>query len=166
MMEAPVNFAVHSRTGECWAWWPTQSRTPCTLKTWEKISIPGGSDGKESSCNAGDLGSIPGLGDPSRGGNGSMVTYSSILAWRIPINSGTWQATVHAIAKSRTWLSDQAQHWIDAILLYQLLNIHTKSPTSSKETPGYSTNQQPRANARPSRGLKYIGCFYSLVSPD
>ena len=42
--------------------------------------LPGGSDGKESACNAGDLGSIPGLGNLEAG----MATHSSILAWRIP----------------------------------------------------------------------------------
>ena len=42
---------------------------------------PAGSDGKESACNAGDTGSIPGSGDPLEKG---MATHSSILAWRIP----------------------------------------------------------------------------------
>ena len=51
------------------------------------MCVPGGSDGKECTCNAGDLGLIPGLGrspgweDPLEEG---MATYSSILAWRIP----------------------------------------------------------------------------------
>ena len=45
------------------------------------LSFPGGSDGKESACNAGDLGSIPVSGrSPGEG----MATHSSILAWRIP----------------------------------------------------------------------------------
>ena len=44
------------------------------------MSFPGGSDGKESACNAGDLGSIPGLRISPGGGHGN----SSILAWRIP----------------------------------------------------------------------------------
>ena len=44
-------------------------------------SILGGSGGKESTCNAGDLGSIPGLGRSPGEGN---ATHSSILAWRIP----------------------------------------------------------------------------------
>jgi len=39
------------------------------------------SDGKESACNAGDLGSIPGLEEPLEKG---MATHSSIHAWRIP----------------------------------------------------------------------------------
>ena len=41
----------------------------------------GVSDGKESGCNAGDLGSIPGKEDPLQKG---MATHSSILAWRVP----------------------------------------------------------------------------------
>ena len=41
----------------------------------------GGSDGKESTCNVGDLGSIPDWEDPLEEG---MATHSSILAWRIP----------------------------------------------------------------------------------
>ena len=41
----------------------------------------GGSDGKESACNVGDPGLIPGSGRSLREGNG---THSSILAWRIP----------------------------------------------------------------------------------
>ena len=44
-------------------------------------SCSGGSDGKESACNAGDPGSIPGSGRSP--GEGKMATLSSILAWRI-----------------------------------------------------------------------------------
>ena len=44
-------------------------------------NFPGGSAGKESSCNAGDLGSIPGWGLTLEKG---MVTHSGILTWRIP----------------------------------------------------------------------------------
>ena len=35
-----------------------------------------------------------------------MAAHSSILVWRIPVNGGAWQATVHGVAKSRTQLSD------------------------------------------------------------
>ena len=45
------------------------------------MGFPGGSDGKESACNAGDLGSIPRLEDPLEKG---MATHSSTLASRIP----------------------------------------------------------------------------------
>ena len=44
----------------------------------------GGSAGKESTCNEGDLGSIPGLGRAPGEGNGYPLQYSNILAWRIP----------------------------------------------------------------------------------
>ena len=61
------------------------------------------SDSKESSCNAGDLGLIPGLG---RSPGGEHATHSNILAWRIPMDRGAWQAISHGIAKSGTQLSD------------------------------------------------------------
>ena len=45
-----------------------------------QVGFPSGSNGKESACNPGDPGLIPGLGrSPEKG----MVTHSSILAWRI-----------------------------------------------------------------------------------
>ena len=39
------------------------------------MGIPGGSDGKESACNAGDLGLIPGLGRSSGGGHSNPLQY-------------------------------------------------------------------------------------------
>ena len=35
-----------------------------------------------------------------------MATHSSILAWKNPVDGGTWQAAVHRVTKSRTQLSD------------------------------------------------------------
>ena len=37
-----------------------------------------------------------------------MATHSTILAWRIPMDRGTWRATVHRVAKSQTRLSTHA----------------------------------------------------------
>ena len=67
------------------------------------LGFPGGSDGKEYTCSAGDLGLIPGWEDPLEE---RVAIHSSILAWRIPKDRGTWWATVHGVAKSRTRLSD------------------------------------------------------------
>ena len=53
------------------------------------MGFPGGSDGKESACNEGDLGLIPGLG---RSPGGGQETFSSILAWRIPVGGEARQA--------------------------------------------------------------------------
>ena len=61
------------------------------------MGFPGGSKGKESTCDAGDLGLRPGWEDPQEEG---MATHSSILAWRIPRDRGAWWATVHGVAKS------------------------------------------------------------------
>jgi len=63
------------------------------------MGFPGGSDGKESACNVGDLGLISGLG---RSLQESMATHSSILAWRIPMDRGAWWATVHEVTESGT----------------------------------------------------------------
>ena len=67
------------------------------------MGFPGGSDGKESTCNAGDLDSTPGLG---RSLEESMATHSSILAWRSPVDRGAWQAAVHRVTKSWTGLKN------------------------------------------------------------
>ena len=42
------------------------------------MGIPGGSVGKESTCNVGDLGSIPGLGRSPGGGHGNPFQYSCL----------------------------------------------------------------------------------------
>ena len=65
--------------------------------------FPGGSDAKASAYNAGDLGSIPGLGRSSGEGNGNPIQYSCL---ENPMDGGALQATVYGVAKSRTRLSD------------------------------------------------------------
>ena len=68
------------------------------------ICFPGGSDGKVSARNAGDPGSIPGLGRSPGEGNGNSLQYSCL---ENPMEGGAWyQATVHGVANSRTRLSD------------------------------------------------------------
>ena len=46
---------------------------------------------------------VPSLGqeDPLEEG---MATHSSVLAWRIPTDTGAWTATVHGVEKGQTWL--------------------------------------------------------------
>ena len=68
----------------------------------EVIQI-GGSDGKESACNAGDLGSISGLGRSPGEGNSSPLQYSFL---ENPTDRGAWWATVHAVSKSQAQLRD------------------------------------------------------------
>ena len=54
---------------------------------------------KESICNAGDLGLIPGLGRFPGEGNGNLLQYSCI-------DRGAWWAAVHGVARNQTQLSD------------------------------------------------------------
>ena len=65
--------------------------------------FPGGSEDKASACNAGDLGSIPGLGRSPGEGNGNQLQYSCL---ENPMDRGAWRATVHGVAKSWTRLSN------------------------------------------------------------
>ena len=64
---------------------------------------PGGSDGKVSAYNAGDLGSIPGLGRSPGEGNGNPLQYSCL---ENPMDQRAWWAAVHEFTKSQTQLSD------------------------------------------------------------
>ena len=53
--------------------------------------------GKESTCNAGDMGTIPRLGRSPGEGNGNSLQYSCLGN---PMDRGAWQATVHGVAES------------------------------------------------------------------
>ena len=59
--------------------------------------FPGGSDSKESACNAGDPGSIPGSGRSPGEGNDYPLQYSCL---ENSIDKGSWRATVCEVAKS------------------------------------------------------------------
>ena len=81
-------------------------------KTSERIKIgncvcilhfPGVSDGKESACNIGNPGSIPGSGRSPGEGNGNPLQCSCL---ENSMDRGAWQATVHGVTKSQTRLSN------------------------------------------------------------
>ena len=67
------------------------------------VGFPGGSEVKASACNAGDLGSFPGLGRSPGEGNGNPLQYSCL---ENPMDGGAWWATVHGVAKSQIRLRD------------------------------------------------------------
>ena len=69
--------------------------------------FPGGSDGKESACSAGDLRSILESGRSIGEGNGNKLQCSYL---ENHMDRGTWQATVHGVTKSWTWLSNSHTH--------------------------------------------------------
>ena len=63
------------------------------------MGFPGGSDSKESTCNAGDLGSIPGLGRSPGGGHGNPLQHSCL---ENPTDRGAWQAALQGVTESDT----------------------------------------------------------------
>ena len=69
------------------------------------MGFPGGSDSKESDCNAGDLGSTPESGRSPGEGNNNPLQYSWLQDF---MDRGAWWATVHGVSvtKSQTQLSD------------------------------------------------------------
>ena len=80
------------------------------------MGFPDGSDSKESACNAGDPGSVSGLGRSPGEGNGYPLQYSCL---ENPMNRGAWQAKVHGITVSWTQLSDSHTH------THTLTHLHT-----------------------------------------
>ena len=69
------------------------------------MGFPGGSDSKESACNARDLDSIPGLGRSPGDGSGYPLQYSGLENSK---DRGAWWAIVHGVAESGTRLSIHA----------------------------------------------------------
>jgi len=67
---------------------------PCLSDFWLHPLQPGGSAGKESACNVGDLGLIPGLGRPAGDGKGYPVQYCGL--------ENSMHCIVHGVAKRRT----------------------------------------------------------------
>ena len=65
--------------------------------------LPYSSDSKESACNAGEMGLIPGPGISPGEGSGNPLQYSYL---ENSMERGAWWATVHGVTKSQTWLSN------------------------------------------------------------
>ena len=65
--------------------------------------LVGGSDSKESACNAGDPSLIPGWGRSPGEGNGNPLQYSCL---EYPMDRGAWWATIHGVDKSQTRLNE------------------------------------------------------------
>ena len=82
--------------------------------------FPGGPGGKESACDEGDPGLMPGLGRSPGEGNGNALWYSCLENF---MDRGGWWATVHGFTNSQTCLSDWHFHF------------HSSQPLSTPSTP-------------------------------
>ena len=109
-----------------WVFWPGELHglySPWGHKESERterlslfLGFSGSSVRKESACNTGDGGLIPGLGRSPGEGNHNPLQYSCLGN---SMNRGAWWATVHRTAKSRTFQSD----WAHTQLAYRLLAV-------------------------------------------
>ena len=81
-----------------------------------RIGFPGGSDGKESACNAGDPGLIPGSGRSPGEVNGNPLEYSCL---ENPMDRGGWRAIVHGVSQSQNLENSSAPLLLHTHLLAQ-----------------------------------------------
>ena len=128
---------VGAELGWLGVWLPPALHPGCSVPSLTSASViirgfPGGSEGKESACNARDLCSLPGLGRCPGEGNGNPVQYSCL---ENPTDREIWRATVHGVIESRTGLNR-------LILLchYGLLSTQGSKPTQLCKWLDYTPN--------------------------
>ena len=86
---------------EYWSGVPLPAEVGGTQMKRNFVYLSGGSDTEESTCNAGDMGSVPGSGRSPGGGNGNPLQCSCL---ENPRDGGAWWAAVYGVAQSRTRL--------------------------------------------------------------
>ena len=107
-------------------------------RLWGPKGFPCGSAGKESTCDMGDLGSIPGLGRSRGEGKGYPLQYSGL--------ENSLDCIVHGVAKSQTWLSDFhfftfSHNWLwSNISLFP--SLKASDPSSHCGWPPHSHSEQ------------------------
>ena len=84
----------------CPKYWSSRFSISSSNEYW---GFPHDPNGKQSAYNAGDLGSISGLGRSPGEGNSYPLQYSCLENF---MDRGTWWATAHGVAKNQTWRSN------------------------------------------------------------
>ena len=90
------------------------------------LDFPGGSDGKESACNAGDHGSIPGSGKSPGEGNGNPLQCSCL---ENSMDRGAWWVTVRGVSRSRIQLNSFTFIFTDLEIIILCEVSHTETNT-------------------------------------
>ena len=111
------------------------------VKQW--MGFPGGSDGKESACSAGDPGSGPGSGRSPGGGHGTPLRCSCL---ENPMDRGAWRAAVLGVTKDTTeWLTytNNGTPMIHQWYTTDLPMIHQWSTNDTPMIYQWSTNDAP-----------------------
>ena len=101
----PLRPGTHS------SWFPSEKKLPIQKCLRDSTGFPGGASGKEPACQCRrhKVRQVWSLGweDPLEEGFGNSFQYSCL---ENPMDRGAWRATVHGIAKSRTWLKQLNAH--------------------------------------------------------
>ena len=128
--------------------------------------FPGGLHGKESTCNAGDQGSIPGWGRFPGEETDCPLQYSCLGN---PMDRGSRWATVHGVTKNKTQLSDWHFHFILMLLLLLLLSRFSRvwlcaTPWTAAHQAPLSTgfSRQESWSGLPFPSLSYL-CRWSQI---
>ena len=129
---------------------------PLFKKPQRPLRLPCGSVGKESSCDAGDVGLIPELGRSPGEGNGNRLQYSCL---ENPMDRGACRVTVHGVAKSWTRLSNYITNTKDLSLLRDrypfpplVLQARCAGPWSRSGSGTARPEHHPQLQAHPGRG--------------
>ena len=103
------------------------------------MGLPWWLSGKELTCNAGDTGSIPGLGRSPGEGNGNTLQYSCLensMDW------GAWWATYSPwVAKSRTWLNNIISKWVSSLSRVRLFATAWTVAYQASPSVGFSRQE-------------------------
>ena len=106
--DTPLQYSYMANPMDGGAWWAavhgvTKSRTRLkrlsSSSSNHVLGFPDGSNGKASTFNAKDPGSIPGLGRTPGAGQSNQLLYSCL---ENPMNRGAWRTTFHGVTKSQT----------------------------------------------------------------
>ena len=121
---------------------------------WDNFGLP--TDVKGSACSARDLDSIPGSGISPGEGNGNPLQYSCL---ENSMDRGTWQATVHRVTESWTWLSDLYTIHKMNKLLHRVYSLRTKTRRKHliREQRKFSVVVLWRKNIIRVRGMEEVG---------
>ena len=116
---------LHEKLNRTWFFFAYINTRYLWFLYYNKNCFPVGSDGKESACNEGDRGSIPGSGRSPGEGNDYPLQYSCL---ENSMDREAWKATVRGDAKSWTLLNDQHFHFHKHNILE--LNLHCTGSSS------------------------------------